>query len=342
MKLSIVIPTYNIELYIGRCIESVFSQGLDPKEFELIIVNDGTKDNSLSIVEEYKLQYPNIVIYTQKNAGLAATRNKGLTLAKGTYVYFLDGDDYLISNALSQVLAVMEEQDLDVIGFNTMLTASSKDMGLPSPTITIRDKDVVNGYAYIANSSYRNEAWWYMIRTEFLLNLGITFSEGQQLEDSLFTHRLLLNAERFAYTDVSIHRYFQRVDSIIHTREPNLYKQVINDFMLVILGYMPILQDISDAQIEDKLKQKCLQRVQCRQQSFVFFMMIRFLKSNLKYKFLQEVIPQLKKVNAYPMHALLGEEYSGLKYKVVVTMLNSKIGLRISFLLFRSKQKVFR
>ena len=95
-KFSIVIPVYNVEKYIKRCLDSVFNQSF--KDFEVIVVNDGTKDNSMDIVENYDVK-----IITQKNQGLSVARNTGVKKAKGEYIIFLDSDDYIEKDLLKNI-----------------------------------------------------------------------------------------------------------------------------------------------------------------------------------------------------------------------------------------------
>jgi len=89
MKLSILIPVYNAERFIERCLNSLIIQDLDKNEYEIIIINDGSTDNSLEIVENYSKEHANVVFYSHENQGVVATRNKLLKHAKGTYIYFI-------------------------------------------------------------------------------------------------------------------------------------------------------------------------------------------------------------------------------------------------------------
>ena len=93
MKLSIIIPVYNVEKFITRCLHSCVSQNLSINEFEIVVVNDGTRDNSMKFVSQFAEEYSNISIINQENKGLSAARNRGLSVAKGDYVWFVDSDE---------------------------------------------------------------------------------------------------------------------------------------------------------------------------------------------------------------------------------------------------------
>ena len=99
-KLSIIIPVYNVEKYIRPCMESIFRQGLDEDDYEVIIVNDGTPDKSMEVIEDIIAAHANITVINQKNLSLSVARNNGIAAAKGEYILMPDSDDFLIENSL--------------------------------------------------------------------------------------------------------------------------------------------------------------------------------------------------------------------------------------------------
>ncbi len=107
IKLSIIVPVYNVEKYIHSCFECIFRQELDETEFEVIIVNDGTKDNSMEKIADFIKEHSNISVINQENQGLSVARNNGIAKAKGEYVYMPDPDDLLIDNYLSVLLDIV-------------------------------------------------------------------------------------------------------------------------------------------------------------------------------------------------------------------------------------------
>lgn len=115
MKLSIILPIYNTEDYLIRCLDSVFNQDLSDNEYELIAINDGSTDNCLSILKEYKNQHKNLVLIDQNNAGDSEARNRGLEIARGTYLTFLDSDDAIEYFTLGTIIAKAEKENLDIL-----------------------------------------------------------------------------------------------------------------------------------------------------------------------------------------------------------------------------------
>ena len=115
MRLSIVIPVYNVELYIRKCIESVLCLPFSKSDYEIIVVNDGTPDNSMDIVKEYE-SYSNIHIISQENKGLGGARNTGLRSAKGEWVYFLDSDDSIDYHSFITLFQkACDDESVDII-----------------------------------------------------------------------------------------------------------------------------------------------------------------------------------------------------------------------------------
>src|SRR5690625_237459 len=114
--LSLIIPVYNVKEYLKECINSVLNQTY--KNIEIIVINDGSTDKSLEILERYSLENKNITVISQKNLGQSVARNRGVQQATGKYIYFLDADDYILPEALEHLVEKMEENELDLCRFS--------------------------------------------------------------------------------------------------------------------------------------------------------------------------------------------------------------------------------
>lgn len=119
-KISIIIPVYNSEKYLKKCLDSILNQTY--KDFEVLVINDGSKDQSWKVMEEYQQKDKRILIYNQENMGVAKTRNKGIQLAKGEYVTFVDNDDYLKNDYLEQFVNASLENDIVIGGYERVDT----------------------------------------------------------------------------------------------------------------------------------------------------------------------------------------------------------------------------
>ena len=124
MLLSIIIPIYNVEQYIGTCFESLFKQDLDYSLYEIIAVNDGTPDNSMKIVEEYAEKYSNIKIVNKENGGVSSARNEGIRRALGDFVIFVDPDDAISENSLLKIHQILVSNRVDILILRSFLMNS--------------------------------------------------------------------------------------------------------------------------------------------------------------------------------------------------------------------------
>src|SRR5574344_1706467 len=118
MQLSIIIPVYKVEKYIRGTLDSIYNQNVNTNCFEVIVVNDGTPDSSMSIVDEFSVEQANLRIINQTNEGLSCARNVGLAIAKGDYIWFVDSDDQLSPNSIEQVLQNVTDAQTDIMGFD--------------------------------------------------------------------------------------------------------------------------------------------------------------------------------------------------------------------------------
>ena len=281
MKLSIIVPVFNVEKYLTRCLQSLLSQGLNEEDYEIIIVNDGTPDNSMAIVEEFSIKHKNIVVFEQENRGLSGARNVGVTLAKGTYIYFIDSDDYIANNTLAVILSIMEAHTLDVLGFGTKTTTSLELHDSETKNINEKDIHIQNGLDYIASHKYLNNVWWYFIKRTFLLETKITFIEGVMLEDGIYTAELFSKAQRMSMIPLDVYRYVQHESSIMHNKSEVHYNKLIKDFEHIIFKYNDLVVQIQ----KDNPNHSSLKRLISRKESYIFFLIARIVKSNLPFRY---------------------------------------------------------
>lgn len=185
IKLSIIIPMYNAEKYIEKCIKSILNQTLE--EIEIIIVNDGSTDNSLEIVKKYE-ENKKIIIQNNKNEGLTKTRNNALKLAKGKYIYFMDADDYLEENEkiLENLYNIIEKNEFDILIFDYFKDKVGKKEYIDS---TDRTEDlIVNKNLYLKdliNEKYRGVVWNKIIKKSLYLENNINFLENIFMKEDL-------------------------------------------------------------------------------------------------------------------------------------------------------------
>lgn len=218
MKYSIIVPVYKVEKYLGQCVDSILKQTY--KDFELILVDDGSPDNCPAICDNYAAENKNVTVFHQKNRGLANARNSGLKIAKGDYIIFIDSDDYLSSeDALAKIDRVLEQKpDVLVFGYRKYFE-STDSFGSPVcdfPT----DKNVLPPEQFlsylITKDSYTGTAWAKVFKHELLLSNNIKFKEGMISEDTDFYLQIMLSAKSYTAINEALYTYRMRPDSISH------------------------------------------------------------------------------------------------------------------------------
>lgn len=199
-KLSIVVPVYNVEDYVWTCFESIFKQGLNDDDFEVIIVNDGTKDRSMEMIADIISQHDNITIINQENLSLSVARNNGIAAAKGEYILMPDSDDLLIENSVPILLekAMETKADLvvaDFLSINTIKIDKLKTNYVPQKEFRMKLK---TGHELLVEDlkPYECYVWRTMYRRDFLLRNRLTFIPGINYQDIPFTHECYLKANK--------------------------------------------------------------------------------------------------------------------------------------------------
>lgn len=236
-KLSFIVPVYNVQSYLRKCVDSLLAQ--DYEDYEIILVDDGSMDESGAICDEYDRMFDNICVIHQKNGGLSAARNSGIKIAKGKYVMFVDSDDYLMPNALPGLVKRMEDDDLDVLRYNYQNVNEQGEVIHPNKD---PKRDVDYSVSVVDGETFLNErlgpacyAWQFIIRRE-LLN-DCLFKEGIYFEDTEWTPRMLMRAKRAASTPKVVYNYLWRIGSITLPTDPVKRKKVIEDKILLIRGF---------------------------------------------------------------------------------------------------------
>lgn len=227
---SIVIPVYNVELYIDKCLLSCLNQdNISADEYEIIVVNDGTKDDSIIIAKEVANNYPNhhLKFVERENGGLSAARNTGLNHVEGKYIWFVDSDDWIVSDALSCLQKKIELNTTPEIITFTHLTAYTD--GKISNAIKGADY-ASTGFDFLANNLFLS-AWRCIYLTSFLKLNNFTFKEGMLWEDSEFNLRAYAVAKHHFFYAQPLYYYLRRASSI--TTNGTSFKMVNSWFIKV-------------------------------------------------------------------------------------------------------------
>lgn len=235
IKVSVIIPVYNVEKYISKCIESVLVQDL--KDVEIILVDDGSTDHSVEIIDKYKMNFiDRITVIHQKNTGQGGARNKGIDIAKGKYIFFLDSDDYIERNTLSTLYNIAEKREVDLLLFNCKVVLE-------------------NGHTVQYMKNYLPDGEWSLktypslmfsligpvcklYNSNLIKGNKIYFPEHYFYEDVPFAFQVFLHTKKAVYVNENFYNYLMRVGSTMNNDKVDRNLDIIKMFELVRKNYL--------------------------------------------------------------------------------------------------------
>lgn len=219
MLLSIIVPIYNTANYVEECVESLLNQDLE--DMEIICINDGSTDSSLSIINSLAAKHQQIQVYSQVNHGLSYTRNKGVELSSGKYIYFMDSDDVLSPNALGYIVKQMEDKNLDLYTFDA---ESFIDGDIPyNNEFDYKRKISYGEYKagenlfdeLVKNNEFTPTACLFVTKAELINKYHLKFLNGILHEDEAFTPELFLVAKKSMHENFTFFNRRIRPNSIM-------------------------------------------------------------------------------------------------------------------------------
>ena len=242
-KISVVVPVYNVEKYISQCVESILNQTL--QDIEIILVDDGSKDSSGSILDKYALSDNRVSVIHKKNGGVSAARNDGIDRASAPYIYIMDSDDYLEKDALESLYNIAIESGADIVmGDHYTFTEDnkhtphhffSKEFTTDDPRIIA---DIQKMILHFNFSPFKTEGdsalgiappWTRLVKTSLIKDNSILFDPYVKgiFDDGLFALEEMEYCKSIAYTKKYIYRYRLIGSSLVHRYNPN--RETIND-----------------------------------------------------------------------------------------------------------------
>ncbi len=302
---SFIITTYNLPTeYLEACLKSILQLSLNPKDREIIIIDDGSDLSPMGDLMDYQDE---IIYLRQPNQGLSVARNRGLQLASGKFIQFIDGDDYLLQKGYEHCLDLVRYHNPDIVYFEQ----TSKE----AEDVPYQYTEPVSGSAFLHNNNLRGSACSYVFEREILQNQR--FTPGILHEDEEFTPLLFLKAERLITTDAKAYFYRTRQDSIIHQKENKRHNlKRLADTELVIMH----LQE--KATLLSELERVALNRRIAQLTMDYLYNTILLTRST---HHLEEAIKRLHAKGLYP---LPDKKYTK-KYQLFCKAIRSKMGRRL-------------
>lgn len=212
-QISIIIPVYNVDKYINRCIDSILKQTY--KDFEIILIDDGSKDTSLKKIKQYEKKYDFIKVFSQKNSGPAITRNRGIDNASGKYIMFIDSDDYIDKDYLENYISNIEDNDIVIGGFRKV---DNKKVTFTRKLIdTEFSKYIVTGPVC------------HLYKKDLIVNNSIKFLDTNMSEDTYFNVKIYELNPRIKSISYIGYNYYTNPTSISNTKHKGFSKDI--DFL---------------------------------------------------------------------------------------------------------------
>lgn len=290
-KVSFIVPIYNVGQYLSRCIESLLHQDLTPDEYEIILVNDGSTDNSVEIASKYAHQYANISLYNQENKGVCVARNNGMDHVQGKYTIFVDSDDAWFPNKLRTILDYTEKNNLDICFFGFIRnTLTGQEKGYKQP---FNYNHIYTGEEILLNRLRVASIWDKVYCTDFVSNYR--FFPGIYNEDVEFNFKTLPFAKRIMFINIIAYNYTWNENSLSRLKDKKKNIKQMKDDIIIVRN---IKDFISKTELSVPLKIYYKKRIN----SIIFSVLYRpFIKgTNIDRRSMLNVLDYAKTIKVYP------------------------------------------
>lgn len=310
LLLSYIIPLYNTEAYIVRCLRSIIAQDLPEGGYEVIVVDDGSTDGGRELVEALAAEHPQVRLLSQTNAGVSAARNKALDAARGRFVQFVDSDDYLAEGMMQSLLQRAIDESLDVLVFNYNCVDADgndrphdRDDNYPSTA-------AMTGVDYLEHHSMTPYVWRFLVRRDYLNQGNWRFDTSLIVcEDGALIARFLLNAPRVAHDGSAPYNYASRGDSAMHNPDPGHLKQRIFSQVDAAISIDEVIKHY-----EAQTGLKAPASVAGVRNVYLYFSLTKAMTCSL----VEEVVARMRRSGLYPFPCVGPEaNYYGMKWKVI-------------------------
>lgn len=229
-KITFIVPVYKTANVLTRCLDSIFNQDLEEKEFEVIVVNDGSPDNAEEVITEYSSKHTNIKYITQPNQGLSVARNEGMKVAKGKYLAFVDSDDSLVPHSFKKIIDAADKWDCDLCFFYSQFYPKSEGILNKQPFELYK---IYTGEYALLNGMHVSSVWANIYRRKFVDDTSLTFLPGIYHQDVDFNYRLYPLAKKIIFTDIIGYNYTNDLESTTHTRNLKKLRKGVTDTIIL-------------------------------------------------------------------------------------------------------------
>ena len=254
IDISVIVPVYNVEEYLPACIDSLLHQG--EVHLEIILIDDGSTDNSGAIADQYAKQDSRIKVIHQENRGLSCARNTGIDESRGKYIAFVDSDDWIMENSLCQLYQIAVENQCDIVKGDFQYNQQDRNVKSPfNPVPKELLNTVLSGNecfcGLVKSRAFVPMVWSYLYRRDYIEQIKMRFEEGIIHEDELWTPLVLCQALRIVIIDLVFYYYRQREDSIMESSNTQIR---LNSLLHVANRLMEFASQFDFAVLSGELK----------------------------------------------------------------------------------------
>lgn len=317
MKLSIIIAVHNLREYIGPCLESVEGIGMAETDYEIIVINDGSTDQSWEILSEYESKFPHIQIYSQENLGVGSARNLGISKAVGTYLWFVDGDDLVIPENVAEAVNFAILKEADVLLFDYVPINEKGDY---ENWISFKSKfgelENLPGPDYYLLNYRHSYLWIHFFKRSLFMDNGLLFHPKIKMQDGEILPKILNHTERVVYFREKLIKYRYRSNSAVNNQD----ESVRAHFYLSIITVKLQLKDFMNTLRPHTVMYRgvALKHIQLNQMLFT-----NLINNNYSEATNKIFVTLLKQHKLIPLKKITGFTYlMNLKFNLIRIILN--------------------
>ena len=314
-KLSIIIPMYNAEKYIGSCLDTILDSNLLKEEYEIVIVNDGSQDKSPKIAQDYAARYSNVTYLTQKNQGQSTARNYGIKTCKGEYVWCVDADDKVISEQLPKIIEALDEyKNLDILAIQLQnVTEEGQYLDVECSQPTLEHNKVLSGVEAVLLGYNPSSICALITKKQLFIDNNIFFVKGITHQDVELTYSLMPCAANVVFSDIIPYLYIYHPNSTSKSMVPEKKIKYIKDDIYIINSFRRLALSFKD------INPQLYRVIFNRSQNVLFGLVYSLYKKKKEWGKLginSVIIDELKKEQLYPMKG----EFDSLKKSLFVRL----------------------
>lgn len=321
--LSILIPAYNASLYLRRCLNSIVSQkGIDGN-IEILIIDDGSSDNTLDIIKDYSNKYPFINYKSRENEGIGQTRNELIELSTGKYFWFIDSDDYISINALGTIIPLLQRDDYDMLLFSYIWQTGNK-----SELVSYPNKQYISGLNMCGDDQYNNSLWTRVYRSSIIKSNNIRFKSYQMGEDFDVIFKLTPYLRKVLSISEPIYHYIANPNSAITNSSKEHVLKSSNDSLLCLEENIKWMQQWRE-------DQQMILRKPLNNFLMGYLYSIFVVPFPLQYKF--KVMKRLEEIGYFPINPLPHSRNQRIFSKIINIPIFRTLAIYIDVLLLNIK-----